>query len=93
MAAMFGNLYDALRSAGADDNKARQAAEEMASSVARVDTVEGLRSDLGEVRSDLAAVKNDVEQLKTDTAVLKWMAGFNLALSLALLGLLLRGLH
>jgi len=30
MAAMLGNLYDALRSAGAEDDKARKAAEEIA---------------------------------------------------------------
>ena len=30
MAVMLGNLYDALRSAGAEDDKARKAAEEMA---------------------------------------------------------------
>ena len=72
--------------AGADDDKARRAAEEMASSLATLDAVADLRSDLG-------GVKKDVTQLKTDTAVLKWMAGFNLALVVAVLGLLLRGLH
>lgn len=93
MAVMFGNLYDALRSAGADDEKARRAAEEMASSLATMDSVADLRSDFAELRSDLGGVKKDVAQLRTDNAVLKWMAGFNLALVVAVLGLLLRGLH
>lgn len=90
---MFGNLYDALLSAGADGEKARHAAEEMASSLATLDAVAELRSDFADLRSDLGRVKTDVAQLKTDTAVLKWMAGFNLALVVAVLGLLLRGLH
>ena len=58
-----------------------------------VDPIAELRSDFADLRSDLGGVKKDVAQLKTDTAVLKWMAGFNLALVVAVLGLLLRGLH
>lgn len=83
---MFGNLYDALRSAGADEAKARQAAEEMASSLATVDAVNDLKADLG-------AVKKDVGQLKSDVAVLRWIGGLTLALVIAVIGLLLRASH
>ena len=40
MAVMMGNLYDALRSAGADDEKARKAAEEIATDDNRFAKVE-----------------------------------------------------
>ena len=58
MAVMMGNLYDALKSAGADDEKARKAAE-------------------------FAKVESDI-------ALLKWMVGFNIGLTLLVAGLVLR---
>ena len=66
MAVMMGNLYDALRSAGADDEKARKAAEE------------------------IAAYDNRFAKVETDVALLKWMVGFNIGLSLLVAGLVLR---
>lgn len=62
MAFMMGNLYDALRSAGADDEKARKAAEEVAGFEHRIGT------------------------WASDVGLLKWMVGFNLALTLAIVG-------
>ena len=44
MAVMLGNLYDALRSAGAEDDKARKAAEEIAAYEPRFAKLE---SDVG----------------------------------------------
>ncbi len=66
MAVMLGNLYDALKSAGADDDKARKAAEELAAYEPRFSKLEG------------------------DVALLKWMVGFNIALTLFVAGLILR---
>ena len=62
MAVMMGNLYDALRSAGAEDEKARRAAEEM------------------------AGYENRFAKIETDIPLLKWMIGFNLAMTVAVLG-------
>ncbi len=62
MAVMMGNLYDALRSAGAEDEKARKAAEE------------------------LAGHENRFSKLEADVGLLKWMVGFNLALTIAVVG-------
>ena len=62
MAVMMGNLYDALRSAGAEDEKARKAAEE------------------------LAGYENRFSKLEADVGLLKWMVGFNLALTIAVVG-------
>ena len=69
MAFMMGNLYDALRSAGADDDKARKAAEEV------------------------AGFENRIGGLASDVALLKWMVGFNLALTVAVVGKLFLSAH
>jgi hypothetical protein len=66
MAGMMGNLYDALKSAGADDEKARKAAEE------------------------IAAYDNRFAKVESDVAILKWMVGFNIGLTLLVAGLVLR---
>lgn len=66
MAVMMGNLYDALKSAGAEDDKARKAAEE------------------------IAGYENHFAKLESDVALLKWMVGFNIALTLLVAGLVLR---
>jgi len=59
-------VYDALREAGASEERSRAAAEAVAN-------YEGRLSGLG-----------------ADVSLLKWMAGFNIALSVAVLGILLR---
>jgi hypothetical protein len=61
MSTMISEVYDALKEAGASEDKARKAAEVLANYDARF---------------------NKIEQ---DLAVLKWMAGFNLAIGVALL--------
>ena len=66
MALMLSKTYDALRAAGAPDDKAREAAEEIA----------GFEDRLTRIESDLK--------------LLRWMVGFNLALSMAIAALLLR---
>ncbi|WP_375427488.1 hypothetical protein [uncultured Sphingomonas sp.] len=65
MAMMMSSLYDALRTAGAGDESARKAAEEVAGFENRFAKVEG------------------------ELAVLKWMVGFDLALTAAVLAKLL----
>jgi hypothetical protein len=64
MALMLAKLYTALREAGADDDKAREAAEEVASFEHRLANVEA------------------------SLMVLKWMVGFNLILTVAIVGML-----
>ena len=67
MTIMLSKTYDALKAAGAPDDKAREAAEEIA----------GYENRLAGIESELKLVK--------------WMIGFNLALSVAVVILLLRG--
>ena len=63
---MLSKTYDAFRAAGTPDDKAREAAEEIAGFEDRLTTVE------------------------SDLKLLKWMVGFNLALSMVIVALLLR---
>jgi len=64
MALMLAKLYTALREAGADDDKAREAAEEVAS------------------------FENRLTNVEASLMVLKWMVGFNLILTVAIVGML-----
>ena len=66
MTTMITELYDALKDAGADENKARKAAE------------------------TVAAYENRFARIETDLAILKWMVGFNLAGTVALVLMQLR---
>jgi hypothetical protein len=60
MTTMITELYDALKDAGADEEKARKAAE------------------------TVAAYENRFAKIETDLGILKWMVGFNLAGTVAL---------
>ena len=64
MALMLAKLYTALREAGADDDKAREAAEEVAS------------------------FENRLANVEASLTILKWMVGFNLILTVAIVGML-----
>ncbi|MGH7967062.1 MAG: integrase [Candidatus Binatia bacterium] len=61
MSTMISEVYDALKEAGASEDKARKAAEAVAS------------------------YDNRLARLETDVALVKWMLGFNLAMTVAIL--------
>ena len=61
MSTMISEVYDALKDAGASEEKARSAAEA------------------------IAGYENRFTKIDQDLAVVKWMAGFNLALTTAVL--------
>jgi hypothetical protein len=61
MSTMISEVYDALKDAGASEEKARKAAEVLANYESRFN------------------------KLEADHAVMKWMIGFNLAVSVAIL--------
>lgn len=42
---------------------------------------------------EVVSFKDEISSVKTDVVLLKWMVGFNIALTLGLMGLVLRGLH
>jgi hypothetical protein len=61
MTTMIAEVYEAFRSAGAEDDKARAAA------------------------TAIAEYNRDISEIKSNLALLKWMVGFNLAFTLAVL--------
>ncbi len=61
MTTMISEVYDALKEAGASDEKAKQAAQ----AVAQYD--------------------KDIAEIKASLLLLKWMIGFNLAFTMAVL--------
>ncbi len=67
MAVMMGNLYSALKQAGADEESAKKAAEEVAGYENRV-----------------ADLKNELVGMRGELSLVKWMVGFNLAMTVAL---------
>jgi hypothetical protein len=86
---MIAEIYDALKSAGAPEDKARAAATAVAGQM----ELEGRLSDLVdridrmEARFEARFERLDlrVGRIETDVAVLKWMVGFTLAINVAIL--------
>jgi hypothetical protein len=68
MSTMISEVYDALKEAGASEEKARKAAEAIASTENRFSRIEG----------ELIAMRGEQN-------LLKWMIGFNLAMTIAIL--------
>jgi tetrahydromethanopterin S-methyltransferase subunit G len=78
---MIADVYDALRSAGADEDKARAAATAVAGQweiEARLDQIE---KGIDKVESRLERLEARVGKVETDLAVLKWMIGANIGLT------------
>ena len=61
MSTMISEIYDALKEAGASEEKARKAAEAV------------------------ATYENRFARIESDLALVKWMIGFNLAMTVAIL--------
>lgn len=69
---MISEVYDALLSAGADEVKARKAAETLANYDAR----------FGKIESDLVAFRAET---RGEFNLVRWMIGFNLVMTVAIL--------
>ena len=76
MSTMISEIYDALREAGASEEKARKAAEAMAS----VDTRHQ------DIKHEFAEIKHEFAISKGEFNTTKWMLGANLTLTLLVLG-------
>lgn len=74
---MVTELYDALREAGASEEKSRRAAEALANYDDRFNRIE---TRITEVKADLDL---QISALRSDATLLKWMTGTTLALVLA----------
>ena len=79
MAIMITEVYDALKEAGATEEKARRAAETLAGYENRFTAIDrrldGMKSDFDQ----------RFEQITGKVNLLSWMVGFNLAASLTIL--------
>ncbi len=92
MTVMIAEVYDALRSAGADDDKARRAAEAVAD--ARVESMQsraelrtehavaGFRLEAGDAGLD-ATLRSEMQGIRGELSILKWMVGGLLAVAVA----------
>src|SRR5438309_704527 len=95
MTTMICEVYDALRDVGISEEKARRAAEAMASYESRFADI---RQDIASVRSELKQditearheAKQDSERTNGRINILRWMLATNIAMTAAILGKLLR---
>jgi hypothetical protein len=83
MARMIAEVYDALKSAGADEDKARATATAVAES----------DRDIADLRLEMSGVRSEMAEIRGDVRLLKWMVGFTMALVLGVLGSVLRMLQ
>jgi hypothetical protein len=80
MALMLSKTYEALLAAGAPEDKAREAAEELA----------GYENRLASIDNRLAVMDGRLTALEGKLTVIIWAMGVNAAATIAILGVLLR---
>jgi len=89
MTNMQSEVYEAFRAIGAPEAQAVKAAEALARRDSDVGELQretgGVRRDVADLKMDVATVRADVGDLKRDSAVMKWMAGAQMALTIAVL--------
>ena len=90
MSTMISEVYDALISAGAAEDKARKAAETLADTDNRFSRIDGAVLKL-ESKLDGAVLKLEskldgaVLKLEAELVLVKWMVGFSIAMNVAIL--------
>lgn len=93
MTTMIAEVYDALRDAGAPDEKARRAAEVLASGDARHSEIllkfKELEVRFKELEVRFKDLEIRVERLEGRFNTLTWMVGANITLTILVLGKLL----
>jgi hypothetical protein len=87
---MISEVYDALISAGAAEDKARKAAETLADTDNRFSRIDGavlkLESKLdGAVLKLESKLDSAVLKLEAELVLVKWMVGFSIAMNVAIL--------
>ena len=83
MSVLQAEVYEAFRSIDVPDDKALKAAVALSGALARVE--DETSKGFSKRDADIDSIRKDVQVLKVDGAVLKWMVGFNLASSDAIL--------
>lgn len=87
MATLNLELYEALKEAKVSDATAKAAATAIADGPHRITRVEG---DISTLKTDVSALKIDMELVKRELHLMKWMIGFNLAATMAVLWKLMK---
>lgn len=89
MTVMIAELYEALKDAGASDDKARAAARAVSDNDARLarieGQIEGLKGEIGGLKSQADGLKAQIDALKMRIDALTWVVGLNSALLIAIL--------
>jgi phage shock protein A len=92
MAIMLAKTYHALKAAGAPEDDAIAAAEELADYENRLTSID---NRLSIIEARVTNVENGLTQFRADVnarfTLLTWAAGINAAATIAILGILLRG--
>jgi len=83
MTTMIAELYDALKEAGASEEKARRAAEAIAGYETQFTAI---RQDIANIRTEL---KHDIARINGRINTLTWMAGTLIVMMLGQIGHLL----
>ena len=85
MTTMIFEVFEAFRAAGVPEDKAREAAEALsAENPATKSDINDLKSDVNDLKSDVSDLKSDINDLKAEHRLLRWMIGFNLAFTMAI---------
>lgn len=82
---MIAEIYDAPKSAGAPEDKARAAATAASGQWELDARLEQIDKRIDKVENRLERLEQRVGRIETDVAVLKWMVGFTLAMNVAIL--------
>ncbi len=79
MTTMISEVYDAFRSAGADEDKARAAAQAIA------DYQRNISELKTELKQDISELRTAISELKSGQRLMQWMLAFNLAMNVAIM--------
>ena len=82
---MLVELYDALKEAGASEEKARAAAESLVLGHDRLERIEENTVRIPKVENDIARLDKELAVIKAQIDLLKWMNGIVIAGVLALI--------
>ena len=92
MSTMLVELYDALKEAGASEEKARAAAESLVVGDDRLERIEEqtgilprMQDQIDQTREDIAPLDKELAIIKAQIDLLKWMNGIVIAGVLALI--------
>jgi lipid II:glycine glycyltransferase (peptidoglycan interpeptide bridge formation enzyme) len=85
MSTMLVELYDALKEAGASEEKARAAAESLILGHDRLERIEENTVRIPKVENDIARLDKELAVIKAQIDLLKWMNGIVIAGVLALI--------